>query len=39
MQKYKIYEETAGGAFKFERGTKSTIDEAIDFVVNENKYG
>ncbi|MBP5774039.1 MAG: hypothetical protein J6W35_08305 [Eubacterium sp.] len=38
MQKYKIYEETAGGAFKFERGTKSTIDEAIDFVVNENKY-
>lgn len=38
MQKYKIYEGTTGGAYKFERGTKATIDEAIDFVVNENKY-
>ena len=38
MQKYKIYEETTGGTFKVERGIKATIDEAIDFVVNKNKY-
>ena len=40
MKKYKVCHEvvTSGGNYKVARTTKATVDEAVEYIVSENKY-